>query len=136
MTEGGPPRRERRGSARGIRFGDARRPEVRLARERERVALRLRAAGATYAEIGRAIGTSRQGAHAALARCHRCPPSAEMRIEALTLDACRVDALLRAVAPRAFAGSTTHLKAAAGLIELHAKLAAALRAALEAKVQG
>lgn len=113
-----PRRQQRRGSARGVRFGDVRRADVQLARLREAQVVKLRAAGLSFAAIGAAIGTTAQGAHAAWVRCRSGGASVELRLEALALDACRVDALLRAVLPRAFAGRMSNIRAACGLIEL------------------
>ncbi|MBR0650454.1 hypothetical protein GXW78_12330 [Roseomonas terrae] len=107
------PRRRRTG---GHPFGLSHPVHVR-ARLRQAEALRLRIAGFTLDEIAAALGyAGRQGVHEALrsARSHASPA---LRMEEATLDLGRLDRLLAAVLPAAFAGRVGHIEAACRLIE-------------------
>lgn len=129
-----PSRRQRRGSARGLRFGDPRRPEVQLARRREAEVIELRRQGLNFPEIAERVGLTRQGAWEVLARIRRRhPTSAAIVVEELTLDACRLDRMLRAVMPAAVAGRPGHVHAAVSLIVMKRGIVEALQAAMGAE---
>lgn len=128
------PRPRRRGSARGVRFGDPRRADVQLARKREVAALELRRQGFSVPEIAVRLGVSRQGAWEIFDRIRRRhPPSAAIAVEEATLDVCRLDRLLIATMPRAVAGSLSAIRSVVSIVEQRRGLVKALRAAMRAE---
>lgn len=131
MTPAPSHRPARRGSARGVRFGDPRRPETVIARQREVLAVEYRRQGLSVPEIAARLGLTRQGAWEVLDRIRRRHrPSSEIAIEAMTLDATRLDRLLVAVMPRALSGRHSYIRAAVSLIEMRQGLIGALQAAI------
>jgi predicted DNA-binding protein (UPF0251 family) len=90
-------------------------------REREAKALRLRAEGATYDEIGRQLGVSRPMAarvvHRALDRVVREPAN-----HLIALECTRLDLLTKAHMPKALAGSARAAEIVLRVMERRARL--------------
>jgi hypothetical protein len=93
-------------------IGRGRRVQRETARQREEQSLALRAAGATYAQVGQQLGMSESCARRAYLRALGKLPSIADREECRRLEAGRLDRLLTAWWPKALAGDAE----AAGIV--------------------
>lgn len=95
-----------------------------LAAERARQAFELRKAGATYEDIGRVLGITRQSAHAMIRRKLRdlAKVTEESAVELFALEWARLDAMHKGLWTKATAGSVLAVDRVLRIMERRARM--------------